>query len=52
MRIVFPLLALMGAYTCAWLLHARVSEAGPKPISLTVSPLIGFAPLDLVSSCG
>jgi hypothetical protein len=52
MRIVFPLLALIGAYTCALLLHARILDAGTKPLTLTVSPLIGFAPLDLVISCG
>lgn len=48
MRQLLPLLTLISALTLATIFHAWVSEAKPSPLTLTVSPLIGFAPLDLV----
>lgn len=44
---LIPLLVLAVAFVLASLFHAALIDATPKPLELRVSPLIGFAPLDL-----
>lgn len=48
MRPWLPLLTLISLFTLATFFHAVVSQSAPKPLTLIVSPLVGFAPLDLV----